>query len=779
MISRKSFCIFTLFAIALTTVSGCSGGSKSTPVPPAVQSPTFTIGGAVAGLTGAGLVLQNNGGNNLAVSANATSFTFATPATSGSAYGVTVLTQPLGQSCTVTNASGTATASVTSVIVACTQLYTIGGTVTGLTGTGLVLEDNAGNDLLIGANATTFTFATPVTSGAAYSITVLTQPAGQNCTVTNGSGTTAAVNVTNVSVACTQTYTISGTVTGLAGTGLVLQDNGGNNLTVSANATTFAFSTPVLGGAAYAITALTQPAAESCTVTNGSGTVMANIGNVSIVCVGEWTWIGGSNVVGFNGGQAGVYGTLGTAAPANTPGGRDQATTWTDASGNLWLFGGVGRDSAGTHGELNDLWKFDAKLGASGQWTWMGGSTITPPSPSYQSPNGQPGNYGTLGTPSPANFPGGRDESMSWKDTSGNFWLFGGGGVNAASVYGPLSDLWEFNPTLGTSGEWTWMGGNSKVPSGGNHGVYGALGTPDAANLPGARYGGATWTDASGNFWLFGGNGFDENGLNESLNDLWKYTPGTNGNLGEWTWMGGSPTVPPGESRGAQTGQPGIYGTLGTAGTTNTPGGRTSAVSWIDASGNLWLFGGLGADSAGTVGYLNDLWKFDPTLGATGEWTWMGGSSTLSSQNAGPSGVYGALGTAASTNIPGGRFGATGWVDASGNLWLSGGQGYDWTDTMGYLNDLWKYTPSATGDTGQWTWMGGDSAVPNTATSTFPGQPGVYGILGTPGATDLTGGRYGAAAWTDASGNLWLFGGQGYDSIGAVGDLNDLWQYQP
>ena len=170
---------------------------------------TYTIGGTVSGLSGTGLVLQDNGGNNLTVSAGATSFTFTTAIASGSAYSVTVLTQPSSpaQTCVVTNGSGTASANVTSVLVACTTVtYTIGGTVSGLSGTGLVLQDNGGNNLSVGAGATTFTFTTALASGGAYSVTVLTQPSSpaQTCVVTGGSGT-ASANVTSIRVACTTT----------------------------------------------------------------------------------------------------------------------------------------------------------------------------------------------------------------------------------------------------------------------------------------------------------------------------------------------------------------------------------------------------------------------------------------------------------------------------------------------------------------------------------------------------------------------------------------------
>jgi hypothetical protein len=352
---------------------------------------------------------------------------------------------------------------------------------------------------------------------------------------------------------------------------------------------------------------------------------------------------------------------------------------------------------------------------------------------------------------------------VSWSDASGNLWLFGGSGFDASGAQGELNDLWKFDPKLGTNGEWTWMGGSSTVGSQGvQPGVYGYLGTPASTNMPGGRVGAISWSDASGNLWLFGGTGLDFYGVGGDLNDLWKFDPSL-GATGEWTWMGGGIS----NSRG-------YYGTLGTAGSTNFPGSRGSSTSWIDSSGNLWLFGGGGYDSTGTVGDLNDLWKFDPALGTFGEWTWMGGSSTSTvGSNNGQSGVYGTVGTAASTNIPGGRISAMTWSDASGNLWLFGGQGYDWTGVIGDLNDLWKFEP-ALGTFGEWTWMGGSSTVGSNN-----GQPGVYGTLGTAALSNIPGGRASAVRWSDASGNLWLFGGDGVGSTGALGDLNDLWEYRP
>jgi hypothetical protein len=117
--------------------------------------------------------------------------------------------------------------------------------------------------------------------------------------------------------------------------------------------------------------------------------------------------------------------------------------------------------------------------------------------------------------------------------------------------------------------------------------------------VPGARYGYATWTDASGNLWLFGGVGYDSMGTPGSLNDLWEYFPET----GMWTWVGGSNTV----------NATGVYGTLGVAAAPNIPGARDNMVSWTDVGGNVWLFGGEGLNSTGAdpnAPEWNDLWKY-------------------------------------------------------------------------------------------------------------------------------------------------------------------------
>jgi len=437
----------------------------------------------------------------------------------------------------------------------------------------------------------------------------------------------------------------------------------------------------------------------------------------------QWTWANGADVVN----QLGIYGTQGTSTDTTIPGARQNAITWVDNAGNFWLFGGYGYASTGNSTLLNDLWEYSA-----GQWTWMSGLEV----------GAQPGIYGTLGQGSLTNIPGARWGSVSWSDSSGNLWLFGGYGYAASSTeVGTLNDLWEFTPAQQVEGQpfnpglWTWIGGSNTTAQ---PGTYGAQGTASPGNVPGARYGAVSWIDTSENVWLFGGNGVALAGDFGNLNDLWKYS------AGEWTWMSGTDLA----------NQHGSYGTLGTSGAANVPGGRFGAVSWTDASGNLWLFSGSGYDSTGADGDLNDLWEY-----SAGQWTWMSGSNARSQ-----AGTYGTEGTPAASNVPGARNGAVSWTDKSGNFWLFGGAGLDSAGQGGWLNDVWEYSA------GQWTWLGG---------SNVNGQLGFYGTEGMPASSNVPGARTLGAAWTDSSGNFWLFGGTGYDYLGSNGYLNDFWEFSP
>jgi hypothetical protein len=105
----------------------------------------------------------------------------------------TTFTAPTGLNAALT----TAYASTTSGSVP----FTVGGSISGLAGTGLVLQNNGSNATTVTANGS-FTFSNTMTTGSVYRISVQTQPAGQSCSIANGTGTVNGANSTNISVSC-------------------------------------------------------------------------------------------------------------------------------------------------------------------------------------------------------------------------------------------------------------------------------------------------------------------------------------------------------------------------------------------------------------------------------------------------------------------------------------------------------------------------------------------------------------------------------------------------
>src|SRR5262249_45935965 len=139
-----------------------------------------------------------------------------------------------------------------------------------------------------------FAFGAQLAEGSAYSVAVLTQPSGQSCSVTAGTGTIPGANVSNVGVSCVaNAFTVGGTVSGISGS-VVLQNNLGNDLTVSANGS-FTFSSALQTGRTYGVTVLTQPLGQTCTVSTGAGTVSGtNVTNVAVTCATNAFSVGGT-----------------------------------------------------------------------------------------------------------------------------------------------------------------------------------------------------------------------------------------------------------------------------------------------------------------------------------------------------------------------------------------------------------------------------------------------------------------------------------------------------
>jgi N-acetylneuraminic acid mutarotase len=324
--------------------------------------------------------------------------------------------------------------------------------------------------------------------------------------------------------------------------------------------------------------------AVSWKTSNGSLWMFGGFGNAAVGVPGalndlwkytpetnQWTWVDGSKIVN----TTGSYISKGVAGNGNMPGARLGAVGWTDKDGNLWLFGGA--QDISTLNVFNDLWKYDP---STNQWTWVSGEQAL----------NLPGVYGIQGVISSTNQPGARLDSISWVESSGKLWLFGGSGIDASGNRGKLNDLWVYNPN---TNEWKWASGSNQKNA---YGMYGTLGSASQNSIPGAREHRIpiSWSDNLGNLWMFGGDGYgaSTSGL---LNDLWSYNPKTN----QWMWVSGA----------SESNTIGNYGGQGILSATNQPGARKDAIGWVESTGKLWLFGGSG-NAANSSGYLNDLWQY-------------------------------------------------------------------------------------------------------------------------------------------------------------------------
>jgi N-acetylneuraminic acid mutarotase len=329
--------------------------------------------------------------------------------------------------------------------------------------------------------------------------------------------------------------------------------------------------------------------------------------------------------------------------------------------------------------------------------------------------------------------PGARAGASGW-EYNGKMYLWGGKGNSAVNSGGEafLNDLWQYDPAIK---EWVWLSGSHLDNAERN---YGIVNVPAATNNPGARDDAHT-CKIGDKIYLFGGT---NNSLGNNLSDLWEYNHTTN----LWTWIKGV----------TDYNASGVYGTVGVANTSNMPGARIGA-SFVSLNNKLYLFGGLGIDSFGVLGYLNDLWVFDPT---TNNWTWLKGDKAGYQ-----GGNFGTINVANSSNKPNSSTSHISWA-ANNKLYIFGGYNYNPINELALGNTLWEYNPL----TNNWTWLKGNND--NQA------HAGIYGTIGVASPTNNPGSRIQGAGFTH-EGRLYLFGGYGFANTltSFSNSLSDLWEY--
>ena len=166
--------------------------------------------------------------------------------------------------------------------------YSLGGIVSGLTGT-LEINENGANNLIITADGS-FTFPSPVEENTSYTISVVSAPAGYGCTITNGTGIMPGNDVNNISIVCAPApmYTLGGTVSGLTGS-LEITQNGADNLTITTDGP-FTFPTSVTYNHPYLVEVVSTPAGYDCVISNAGGVMPNNdVSDVLITCAVDTT----------------------------------------------------------------------------------------------------------------------------------------------------------------------------------------------------------------------------------------------------------------------------------------------------------------------------------------------------------------------------------------------------------------------------------------------------------------------------------------------------------
>ena len=189
----KLSCLRPLAALLLTLGLAACGGKAS-----------YDVSGTVSNLNTNGLILAN-GGEELPIAAGQTSFTFKKRIDYGTDYNITFKQQPAHMTCGISGGSGSAGHYINiSAAVSCSQnVYSVGGTISGLTVEGLQLI-NGTVTTTVAKDATTFTMVGDVPYGFTYGVSVTAQPTGLKCEVQpgTGGGTMGEANVTTVKIAC-------------------------------------------------------------------------------------------------------------------------------------------------------------------------------------------------------------------------------------------------------------------------------------------------------------------------------------------------------------------------------------------------------------------------------------------------------------------------------------------------------------------------------------------------------------------------------------------------
>lgn len=324
----------------------------------------FYVGGQVTGLKGDGLVLKFNDRIDVKVRRNGR-FNFHGNFSLLEDYEVVIKQQPQNpaQSCEIQNAIGEIDGSrIDNILVDCaTDRYTIGGSVVGLEGTTLALQLNEKEKLILKEDGR-FRFKTRLRADSNYELAHVAQAGrfSQYCKIDNASGRVTKESGNNIQITCTtDTFKVSGTIVGLQGKGLLLENINGEQLEIKDNGT-FTFKQPVLDGAMFEVVVARHPRNldQLCTVTNGRNSIKSkDVINLQVYCSSYIAGILDTSFGHSNGESSSRVGTLLHHSAAGGEG-ADFATGMVADTKNNIMVSGYSLNAAGNYDMV--VWRFNS-----------------------------------------------------------------------------------------------------------------------------------------------------------------------------------------------------------------------------------------------------------------------------------------------------------------------------------------------------------------------------------------------------------------------------------
>ena len=263
----------------------------------------FSLVGEAFGLKGSASLLLESGSKSELLVVEEEQFSFDTSLLVGEAYDVSLNTSPAGQSCALTNASGTVQITgADEVLLSCTDnIYIIAGAASGLDSSlELRLITDQGAEIISVSNGA-FSFTSELHYGDGYTVDILEQPEGQSCSLSNGSDVIGDV-APLISVACTTTFPVTGITTGLTGSlslSLIAAapqegQSRPSNAELSSetileeinvSVESFSFQQVLEVGSSYEVAVVEQPENQVCSLSDHYGVVSSSgISVVQVMC---------------------------------------------------------------------------------------------------------------------------------------------------------------------------------------------------------------------------------------------------------------------------------------------------------------------------------------------------------------------------------------------------------------------------------------------------------------------------------------------------------------